>query len=231
MTRRHVIKALLAFCAGMLTIPEKIALGIRAGVAASKRILLPKNTRLSEIKYKDPKDLDTSLLDTTSIRQFGVMGQTDYTVDLQLWKLRVSGEVDQPLELSYRELHEFPPIERNILLICYGFFAYNGFWKGVASKALLEAAGVKNNATHIEFAGPEGIRGKSKEYPIEEVLSGKVFLAYQVNGQPLPEAHGFPLRVVAEDYYGKHWVKYVCEMRVLDKTITLENTLQPSISS
>ena len=40
----------------------------------------------------------------------------------------------------------------------------------------------------------------------------KVFLAYEVNGEPLPGRKGFPLRVMAEDYYGDDWVKYVYRM-------------------
>ena len=43
----------------------------------------------------------------------------------------------------------------------------------------------------------------------------KVFLAYQVNGKPLPERHGFPLRLVADDHYGSRWVKYVERVKVL----------------
>ena len=42
----------------------------------------------------------------------------------------------------------------------------------------------------------------------------QVFLAYDVNGKALPKRHGFPLRVVAEDYYGDDWVKYVYKMRL-----------------
>ena len=49
----------------------------------------------------------------------------------------------------------------------------------------------------------------SESFPVAEVLSNQIFLAYQVNGQMLPRKHGFPLRVVAEDHYGSVWVKYV----------------------
>ena len=44
---------------------------------------------------------------------------------------------------------------------------------------------------------------------MEEVESGKVFLAYAVNGQTLPQKHGYPLRVVAADRLGSDWVKFV----------------------
>jgi len=47
------------------------------------------------------------------------------------------------------------------------------------------------------------------QFPIADIRSNKVFLAYAVNGEKLPQQHGFPLRIVAEDYYGSDWVKYV----------------------
>ena len=50
---------------------------------------------------------------------------------------------------------------------------------------------------------------KVDRFPIEDVRSNKVFLTYQVNGKVLPQKHGFPLRVAAEDYYGSSWTKYV----------------------
>ena len=54
----------------------------------------------------------------------------------------------------------------------------------------------------------------SLRYPIEDVLSDTVFLAYGVNGKTLPQEHGFPLRVVAEGTYGSDWVKYVYGLEV-----------------
>ncbi|MBW2515672.1 MAG: molybdopterin-dependent oxidoreductase, partial [Deltaproteobacteria bacterium] len=45
--------------------------------------------------------------------------------------------------------------------------------------------------------------------------SDKVFLAYEVNGEKLPVRHGFPLRIVAEDYYGDDWVKYVYRIEAI----------------
>ena len=77
---------------------------------------------------------------------------------------------------------------------------------------LLKEIGVDKDATHVTFRGPEGICENSQQYPIEDVISNRVFLAYGVNGKPLPVKHGFPLRVVAEGYYGYDWIKYVYKM-------------------
>ena len=68
---------------------------------------------------------------------------------------------------------------------------------------------MKADTTHITVYGPEGPYEKVERFPIADIRSNKVFLAYAVNGEKLPQKHGFPLRIVAEDYYGSDWVKYV----------------------
>ena len=53
-----------------------------------------------------------------------------------------------------------------------------------------------------------------ESFPAEDVLSNKVFLAYGVNGETLPKKHGFPLRIVAKDYCGFNWLKYVYKVKL-----------------
>jgi sulfoxide reductase catalytic subunit YedY len=114
--------------------------------------------------------------------------------------------VKKPLSLTLPQLTALPPVERDVLLICPGFFANYGRWRGVSMRPLLEQADPERTATQVRV---ESRDGKTVRYPLEDLLSGTVFLAYQVNGQALPRKHGFPLRVVAEGYYGSDWVKYV----------------------
>jgi sulfoxide reductase catalytic subunit YedY len=80
--------------------------------------------------------------------------------------------------------------------------------------ALLKMVKAEEGVTHVTVRGPSGASGKVERFPVEEIFSNKVFLAYQVNGQILPRKHGFPLRVVAEDHYGFEWVKYVNQITV-----------------
>ena len=130
--------------------------------------------------------------------------------------MEITGEVAAPLTLTYGELTALPPVERNVLLICPGFFANHGRWKGLSLGKLLEKAQMDPGATHVTISGPPGRYEKTERFPLADVLSDKVFLAYAVNGETLPIRHGYPLRVVAEDYYGSDWVKYVSKVR-LDK--------------
>jgi DMSO/TMAO reductase YedYZ molybdopterin-dependent catalytic subunit len=185
--------------------------------AKTKRILLNENTDPKTLIRRNPAELDTRNLRPTALKDFGTMGLTDFAVDLEKWRLEVTGEVMNPFSLTYQQILDMPPVERKVLLICPGFFANHGNWKGISIGRLLEKAGIREGATHVEVQGPKTRSGKVVRYPIADVLSDKVFLAYAVNGQMIPQKHGFPLRVVAEDYFGDDWVKYVGSVRVLRK--------------
>jgi sulfoxide reductase catalytic subunit YedY len=113
--------------------------------------------------------------------------------------------------LTYAQLTALPAIEREVLLICPGFFANHGRWKGFSLKRLLQQAEVNHSAARLTI---EARGQKTARFPLADILSDKVFLAYQVNGRDLPRKHGSPLRVVAEDHYGSDWVKYVDRISV-----------------
>ncbi len=178
--------------------------------AAARKVLAAGTDRKSLI-HEDPATLDTANLAITPLDQFETMGPTDRVIDPARWRLEVTGQVGRPLSFTYEQVLALPSIERDVLLICPGVFANHGRWKGCSLRNLLQQAIVDRAASRVVF---EEVGGKSAGYPMADVLSGKVFLAYHVNGTPLPRKHGFPLRVVAEDYYGAEWVKYVSTVRV-----------------
>jgi sulfoxide reductase catalytic subunit YedY len=182
--------------------------GVRRVWARAKKFILPSGTKRESLTGRDPAELDARNMEVTPLKDFGTMGLTDHKVNPETWRLQVRGHVEKPLSLSYSQIMDLPSIERNVLLICPGFFANHGTWKGISIGELLRRAGVRDGITHVTIRGPQGPSGKTVKYPIGDILSDKVFLAYGVNGEDLPRRHGFPLRVVAEDYYGYDWVKY-----------------------
>jgi len=208
-TRRQFINLILGFLSGMGLVFSPIANGIRVVFAKAKKIILPKGTRMNSLVGKNPATLDTRNLDLTPVQEFDTMGLDDHDVDLKKWQLEIDGQVHRSLRLTYDQIIEMPSIERNVLLICPGFFAYHARWKGISVAKLLETAEVGSGVTEVTFSGPNGRYEKTERFPIEDISSDKVFLAYRVNDSVLPKKHGFPLRVVAEDYYGDDWVKYV----------------------
>jgi DMSO/TMAO reductase YedYZ molybdopterin-dependent catalytic subunit len=78
-------------------------------------------------------------------------------------------------------------------------------------KSLIQEAQTKKEAQYIDI---NGAHGKGVRILLKTLDQKRIFLAYQVNGETLPQKHGFPLRLVYEDAYGYDWVKYVEEIVV-----------------
>ena len=211
--RRQFIRLLVGFFAGMGFFFSPLATGVRLVWAKAKKIVLPKETRMRNLVGQNPANLDTRNLNLTPLEEFETMGLDDHHVNLGEWQLEISGLVQRPFKLSYPQLTEIAPVKRDVLLICPGFFAYHARWEGLSVAKLFKMAEVNPDVTHVSFSGPNGRYEKSERFPLEDILSDKVFLAYRVNGQALPKKHGFPLRLVAEGYYGGDWVKYVYKVR------------------
>ena len=212
--RRQFLKTAFGLFSGMGLLFNPFSKMIRLAYGSAKKIILPRDVDRKSLIHKDPSTLDTRNLEITPLEDFRIMGTTDYEADLKRWRLRVAGHVKDPFELTYSQILALPSIERNVLLLCPGVFTNHGRWKGVSMEKLLANAKVEKGATHVVFSGPEGDDEKEERFPLADVLSNKVFLAYEVNGKILPKKHGFPLRVVAEDYYGSDWVKYVYAVKV-----------------
>jgi sulfite oxidase len=94
----------------------------------------------------------------------------------------------------------------------------NAVWRGVALREVLQAAGVGPEVHHVAFLGLDTIH-KGREHfpfggsiPIEKAMSSDVLLAYEMNGQPLPPRHGFPLRVIVPGYIGARNVKWLASI-------------------
>lgn len=207
--RRLFLKQLFGGIAGFLG--ASFCRSARSWGAA--RRLLPKDTSLKTLVNENPALLDTRGLEILPLEQFGTMGLSDQASDLTNWRLTCTGQETREVRLTYEQVRTLPPIERPVLLICPGFFANHGLWKGISIAALAQKAGFEKGVTHVTVSGPAGPYEKTFRLPWREAASAKVFLAYQVNGETLPVKHGFPLRLVAEGYYGYEWVKYVDTVR------------------
>jgi DMSO/TMAO reductase YedYZ molybdopterin-dependent catalytic subunit len=178
---------------------------------AKTKQLLPKGFPKNQLVTMDPANVDNRNLAIDPLNQFGTMGPTDVAVDVKSYRLKVTGKVGRPLSLSYDQILTYPSVTETVLLICPGFFSINGRWTGVHVKDLIQEAQIKEEAQYVDI---NGAGGKSVRIPLEMIQQKKIFFAYRVNGETLPQKHGFPLRLVYEDEYGSSWVKYVDEVVV-----------------
>ena len=119
--RRHFLKFTFRLFTGMGIVLSPFFQAVRMVYAKAQKIILPKDTDRKKLRNMDPAQLDTRNLAPTPLKDFETMGDTGYTIDLDTWRLEVAGRVGMPLSLTYSQIVELSPFERDVLLICTGF--------------------------------------------------------------------------------------------------------------
>ncbi len=183
----------------------------------------------------DPKNLTNFIVSNDEF--FAVAHYGIPTPDAGTFKLRISGLVDRPLELPLADLKKRPRVEHVVGFECSGNnnargnpLVGNARWAGTALAPILKEAGLKPNAREIVFfsadKGTEDVthgRGNAKVeqhfargIDASDAMRPEVFLAYEMNGQPLPPKNGFPLRVIVPGWYGVANVKWLDHIHAQD---------------
>ena len=142
------------------------------------------------------------------------------------WRLRVHGMVDHEITLNFAQLLARPLIERDVTLTCVsnqvgGRYAGNARWIGAPLRDLLDEAGVRPGADQIVTRSVDGFTVGT---PTAIATDGRdAMLAVAMNGEPLPLAHGFPVRMVVPGLYG-----YVSATKwVVDMELTTFDAFDP----
>lgn len=181
--------------------------------------------------------VDTRYIDSfyTANEDFYVVqhyGQPE--VDVDGYRLRLTGLVDRPLELTLDDLKGMEKFEIDAGFECggnrqdfYHGLIGNAKWGGVRLRDLLNKAGVQDEGIEVVFyaadKGEENIRDTDVEQAfarsmhIDDAMRAEVMLAWEMNGEPLPGYHGAPLRVIVPGWYGVANVKWLEHIHVQDR--------------
>jgi DMSO/TMAO reductase YedYZ molybdopterin-dependent catalytic subunit len=167
---------------------------------------------------------------------------TPSSIDPGSWRLRVGGRVDRPLELSLDELKtKFSRAALTAVAQCSGNsrgrFAPrvlggqwgdgamgNAEWVGARLRDVLAAAGVRQGAVQVTFAGLDkpaypSVPHFTKSLDVARVLEDPdVLIAYEMNGADLPVLNGYPARLIVPGWYATYWVKHLTDIEVIDHT-------------
>jgi len=165
-------------------------------------------------------------------------------VDLRTFRLNVIGAVAKPLQLSFDDLlTKLEPVSATVFSQCAGnsrsFFKPqvagaewthgamgNAVYKGVRLRDVLKMAGVSSKAVEASFRGLDEPPLQSsphfeKPLTIEHAMTGDAFIAYEMNGAPMPMLNGFPIRLVVPGWFATYWVKALSQITL--RTEPLDN--------
>jgi DMSO/TMAO reductase YedYZ molybdopterin-dependent catalytic subunit len=162
------------------------------------------------------------------------------SVDADAYELGVGGHVQKPLRLTLQDLKSRTATTLAVTLECAG----NGRarlsprplsqpwlgeavgtaeWTGTSLRSVLDEAGLKKEAAEVVFTGLDrGVQGGIEQFyerslSLPDAMRDEVLLVYEINGQPLPPQHGFPVRLIVPGWYGMTHVKWLRSITVTDR--------------
>jgi DMSO/TMAO reductase YedYZ molybdopterin-dependent catalytic subunit len=163
-------------------------------------------------------------------------------IDLDRWRLIVTGAVRQRREWTFRQLQELPEHTLFATVECAGngrSFLHpaqpgvqwgagavgHAEWTGVPLRTLLQESGVEPGALEVLFQGADiGTESDhpqpmhfERSLPLDKALHPDTLLVYRMNGELLAPEHGFPLRLFVPGWYGVASVKWLQRIEVLTR--------------
>lgn len=210
--------------------------GVVAGVAAvtplagrrlRDRFAVEEIRSSIEIASATPTAARSTGLDVPGITSLYTPNDDFYRIDTALvipqvnpanWSLRITGEVEEEIEISYDELLDLSTDEFDVTIACVsnevgGGLIGNARWQGVPIQQLLERARPTSNAEQLMGVSVDGF---TAGFPIELASDGRpALVAVGMNGEPLPIRHGFPARLIVSGIYGYvSATKWLSEIRL-----------------
>lgn len=130
------------------------------------------------------------------------------------WTFTLEGLVAQPTTWSWDEMHALPPSTYEGAIHCVTTWSkFDMTWVGVSLDTLFAIAQPLPNATHVLATCATGY---TTNLPLVDVMNGQAWVAWVVDGAPLPRAHGGPVRLLVPHLYFWKSAKWVTGMRLLD---------------
>jgi DMSO/TMAO reductase YedYZ molybdopterin-dependent catalytic subunit len=143
----------------------------------------------------------------------------DPTVDADGWSLQVTGHVEKELEINYGDLVQRATTQNITTLCCIsnelnGDLISTAQWTGVPLVDLLNEAGLKEGAVDIKFHAADDYEDSVS---VEVGMDPDNLVVIGMNGETLPDDHGFPARLIIPNIYGMKNVKWLDRIEVVEE--------------
>jgi DMSO/TMAO reductase YedYZ molybdopterin-dependent catalytic subunit len=201
-----------------------LALGIGAAVAVALGGLLKRFFAIGTFGYDGRQYGGPKVQKITPIRPEDEFYQVsknlvDPNVARDSWRLDIIGQVENPRKYSFAEIAAMPAVEQETTLLCISYgvgsgLCSNAIWKGVPLPTLLAQVKPKPEVTTVLFHAADGYY---ETFKFEKAMEPTTLVAYEMNGEPLPQRHGYPLRMIVPGLYGEKNPKWLTRIELLNE--------------
>jgi DMSO/TMAO reductase YedYZ molybdopterin-dependent catalytic subunit len=142
----------------------------------------------------------------------------DPNADPGVWRLEIGGLVEAPRSYSFDDLMNLTSVVQESTLMCIsnrigaGLMS-NAVWQGVPLRDLLTASRPLDGALEVFLNGADAY---TDSFAFAKAMDPTTIVAFAMNGEPLPQRHGYPARIVVPGLYGEKNVKWVTRIEVVD---------------
>jgi DMSO/TMAO reductase YedYZ molybdopterin-dependent catalytic subunit len=237
MTRRDTLRLGLTAAAGLALVPEWAIPALAQGEVDVPFTDFPANFVTSPAdgarRTIDLRKIDGLI--TPADQFFFIQHYDKPQVDKAAYRLKMTGLVDKPMELTLTDLQSMRSVDVVNGYECSGNsprgmqgLSSCGRFTGVRLRDVLRRAGVTDKAREVVFFGADKggedvvFRQQTlkvqqqfaRSVTLENALKPEPLLAWSLNGQPLDRDHGFPLRLIMPGWYGVANVKWLSEIHL-----------------
>jgi DMSO/TMAO reductase YedYZ molybdopterin-dependent catalytic subunit len=201
-----------------------VALGIGAAFALALGSTLRRLFRMGTFSYDGRQYGGPKVQKITPIRPDDEFYQVsknliDPDIARDSWRLDIVGQVENPRVYSFADIAAMPAVEQETTLLCISYgvgsgLCSNAIWKGVPLPTLLAQVKPKPNVTTLLFRAADGYY---ETFRFAKAMEPTTLVAYEMNGEPLPQRHGFPLRLIVPGLYGEKNPKWLTRIELLNE--------------
>jgi DMSO/TMAO reductase YedYZ molybdopterin-dependent catalytic subunit len=135
-------------------------------------------------------------------------------VDLAAWDLKVFGEVERPLSLSWEQLLALPSREVTVDIHCVTRWSrFDTAFKGVPWSEIAKLVSPRPSARFVVAHAEQGF---TANVPLAAIEDERALIAYEADGEPLTPEHGWPVRLVVPSRYFWKSAKWLRGLELLD---------------
>jgi DMSO/TMAO reductase YedYZ molybdopterin-dependent catalytic subunit len=143
---------------------------------------------------------------------------SDPTVSSDGWTFKIMGKVNKPLTFTLADLQARATTKKITTLCCIsntigGDLISTAQWQGVPLKDLLNEAGVQSGVIDLKVHAADDYEDS---IPVAKGMDPDVMVVVGMNGEPLPDYHGAPARLIVPNIYGMKNVKWLESIEAVD---------------